>query len=106
MKGISHTLWIVVAAVVIVVVALVVISIFGITIQNFATITEGQSYCTAMGTSVCAMRSGLTSDQVPTAPALWTAQSFKVAGEVKSCTEACGDWSTACSTGGIFSCGN
>jgi hypothetical protein len=106
MKGISNTLWVVVAAVVVVVVALVVITIFGGGMQQFATIVEGQSYCTAIGTPVCAIRAGLTSNEVPTAPALWTAQSFKVAGELKRCSETCGAWSTACSTDGTFSCGS
>ncbi|GEM_PF-3486410 len=89
MKGVSHTLWIVIAAVVVLVVALVVITIFGGGMQRFASITEAQGYCTMMGQSVCAVGGA--------EPPGWRV-GFDVAGAERFCFsgDVCGTWENVC----------
>jgi hypothetical protein len=90
MKGISQTLWIVVAAVVVVVVALVVITIFGGGISRFSTLVEAKSYCTMLGSPVCALGGA--------APISWADQNIKVGDIMTSCSadDVCKGWTIAC----------
>ena len=77
MRGISETLWIIVAAIVIMVTALVVLTIFSSGISNFTTITQAQAFCETQGRSSC----GVTGQLPPS----WQAQTVKVDGAVNSC---------------------
>jgi hypothetical protein len=92
MKGVSQTLWLVVAAVVIVVVALVVITIFGGGISQFASITEGKAYCSTVGTPVCQMSFG---NQQTSPPASWSSNNIKIGDDTTSCQSLC-PWSFSC----------
>ena len=90
MKGLSQTLWIVIAIVIVLVVALVILTIFGSSTGQFATITEARNNCVLQGQSTCASASAL--------PINWETN-FRIAatGETTNCATLtgrsdCGDW--------------
>ena len=55
MKGMSQTLYIVVAAVVILVAALVVITIFAGGVSKFNTVLEARGYCSTIAQPICSI---------------------------------------------------
>jgi hypothetical protein len=79
MRGLHTSLVIVVAAIVILIVALIVISIFGVGIQTFTTITQAESFCVSQCTASCSI--------TKTMPPTWNAVSVKVGADTKSCAD-------------------
>jgi hypothetical protein len=53
MRGITQTLWIVIALVVLIVAALVVLTIFSTGVQNVASLTQAKAVCGAQGRASC-----------------------------------------------------
>ncbi len=78
MRGISETLWIIVAAIVIMVTALVVLTIFSSGISNFTTLSQAAAFCETQGRASC----GATGQLPPS----WGAQTVKVNGVPDSCS--------------------
>jgi hypothetical protein len=82
-KGMSMTLTIIVAAVVILVTALVLLTIFGTGITPISTLSEARNSCGLQGKQLCLSTGNL--------PPTWSLKTVNVAGEMKSCNEICGD---------------
>lgn len=84
MKGMSQTLYLVVAAMVILVTAVVVIAIFFRGVGPATGIAEAKALCMTQATTAC-----LTFDQMPP---IWNVQNIKVTGETseQSCAQVVG----------------
>jgi len=80
MKGLTETLWIVVASLVIVVVALIILTIFAKVIPLFSSLTEFNNYCTLKAKATCTMGS---------LPPDWESQ-VNVGGQIKTCKDVAG----------------
>lgn len=80
-KGMSMTLTIIVAAVVILVTALVLLTIFGTGITPVASIAEAKAQCTFQAETLC--------KTTGTHPPTWNMKTMNVGGELKSCEEVC-----------------
>lgn len=90
MKAVSHTLWIIVAAVVILVVALVMLTIFGTGMGQFTNALEAKSWCVTQGKSTCTF-GGL--------PPTWAVNNIKIVNQdqLTSCkAELACDTCTSC----------
>ncbi|MBU0953637.1 MAG: hypothetical protein KKA90_04455 [Nanoarchaeota archaeon] len=96
-RGISQTLWIIVAAIVIMVTALVVLTIFGAGITPVTNLTSAKSSCVAQFEISCVATGTNT-------PPGWTASTLKLPdGSVTSCSKltTCECTSTPIGTSGI-----
>jgi hypothetical protein len=80
-KGMSQTLVIIVAAVVILVTALVLLTIFGSGIAPVASITEVRNNCQTIGDASCSATGQL--------PPTWNAKIYKVGDLVRACSDVC-----------------
>ncbi|MBU0953635.1 MAG: hypothetical protein KKA90_04445 [Nanoarchaeota archaeon] len=77
MRGVTQTLWIIVAAIVIMVTALVVLTIFGTSIVDFTSLGEASAFCQTQAASTCEAAKAL--------PPTWHADTVSVNGEPTSC---------------------
>ncbi len=80
-KGMSQTLVIIVAAVVILVTALVLLTIFSGSLTPIASISQLQAQCETAGDQSCALTGQL--------PPTWDAKIYIVNNEQKSCSDLC-----------------
>jgi hypothetical protein len=80
-KGMSQTLVIIVAAVVVLVTALILLTIFGTGMAPISTLSEARNSCRLQGESICKSTGQL--------PPTWDLQTIKVGGELLSCNQIC-----------------
>lgn len=88
-KGVSQTMWIVIAIVVFLVIALVVLTMFGTGVQTFASISQATSFCqTQLSTSCAATGSP---------PVTWGADNIRMTdGTVTSCAGVTNNYDPSC----------
>ncbi len=98
MKGMSHTLVIVVSAIVILVAALVIITIFGSGVQQVASLAQAEAICRASAESSC--------KSANTMPPTWYAPTVKyndkliACGNIESLKKCrCENFKLVCKTG-------
>ena len=77
MKGMSHTLVIVVSAIVILVAALVIITIFGSGVQQVASLAQAEAFCKTSAESSC-KTTGMM-------PPTWNAPTVKYNDQLMAC---------------------
>jgi hypothetical protein len=89
-KGMSMTLTIIVAAVVILVTALVLLTMLGGSITPLASLTDARNTCKMAGKPLCETTGGL--------PPTWDIPSFSINNVIKKCsdTDVCGPASVVC----------
>ena len=81
LKGMTMTLTIIVAAVVILVTALVILTIFGSGIANVSSLAEAKVHCQTVGQASCSITGSV--------PPTWMANTVKQGNVMKSCSEIC-----------------
>ena len=96
-KGMSMTLTIIVAAVVILVTALVLLTIFGGGMIPIASLAEAETHCGIIGDASCRATGQL--------PPTWWANTIKLDNKMTSCGEVCSEQSCTKDNGGyIYIC--
>ncbi|MFH1444955.1 MAG: hypothetical protein ABIF08_00555 [Nanoarchaeota archaeon] len=77
MKGLSQTLYLIVAAIIILIVALVLLTMFGGTMQHVGSFAQAKS--------ICEQEASFTCKTTGTLPSSWSIITLDVAGEQVSC---------------------
>lgn len=81
-KGMSQTLYIIIAAVVILVAALIILTILGTGLTPVASLADARANCGVTGKSLCETTGSL--------PFNWNSPAYNINGRIQSCAELCG----------------
>jgi H+/gluconate symporter-like permease len=94
-KGLSTTLVLIVTVVVLLIVALVLLTVFGMSISQIASVSEGKTQCGIVFGAFCTG----SSDTRPSPPPTWGAELFSLNGVKMSCEGICEGWASSCDKG-------